>query len=86
MFVDVAGKFERVSAFQGSWKEGPIVVGFIGNLTKRTIAPESIEYIKGYYNRAGWNHRFVDEFPKEMEIRNGFAIGNITNGFMVIEK
>ena len=83
--VDVSGKFTRVSAFTGNRRDSPVVVAFIGNLTKETIAPKSIEYIKWFYEREGWKHRFVDEFPDGIEQRQGSPNGNFVNDYMVIE-
>lgn len=84
--TNVEGKFTRVSAFTGSRKDSPVVVAFVGNLTKETIAPESIAYIKWFYGREGWEHRFVKEFPDGIERRNGSPSGNFVNEYMVIEK
>ena len=84
--TNVDGKFERVSAFDGSHKKGPVVVAFAGNLTRETIRDESVEYIKWFYGRSGWKHRFTYEFPEGIEKRPGMPMGSLINEFMVIEE
>ena len=81
---EIFGRFARVSDF--SDRTGPVLVGFCGDVYPHDLRPEHIEYIKAFYNRAGWGHRFYNEWPEEIKpaYPAAKAKGNFKNGFMLI--
>lgn len=53
----IAGRFLKVG-------ENPLVIGFIGNIRAENLSEENIEYLKGFYNAKGKQHRIIQDYPQ----------------------
>lgn len=56
--LHIAGRFTLVSRSAGT-----VVVGCIGSLWAEDLSPAQLDYIRGFYNCAGWPHRIVPDYP-----------------------
>ena len=56
--LSIAGRFTLVSRSAGT-----VVVGCIGSLWAEDLSPAQLDYIRGFYNCAGWTHRIVPDYP-----------------------
>lgn len=80
--MNISGRFGRCTDF--SDRNGPMVVGFLGNVWPHDLTRDQIGLIKSFYGRTDWDHKFYNEWPNEFEPAYSAAKANFKNGFMVI--
>lgn len=81
-FVDIAGRFSRVS--KTTYRDGVVLVGFVGYVYPHDLTAEQIAYIKAFYMMPGGDHEFFNKWPDEIEAAYPAAKTNFKNGFMLI--
>ena len=81
--TSLAGKFHRVS--KTTYRDGIVLVGFIGDVWPHDLNPKQIDYIKTFYNMPlGSGHMIFNEWPLGFEPEYPATKTNIKNGFMAI--
>lgn len=81
--MNINGKFAKVS--KTTYRDGKVLIGFIGDVYPHDLTESQIEYIKAYYMMPRSTHRFYNEWPDKIEPAYPAAKNNFINGFMLIE-
>ena len=82
--MTIAGKFGIVSATD--YRDGIVLVGFLGNAYPHDLTQKQIDYIKGFYNMENYEHKICDEWPSEIEPLYPAAKSNFKNGYILLTK
>lgn len=77
----ISGRFLKAS--DTTYRDGKVVVGFIGSAYPQTLTTEQIQYIKDFYNMHGSKHEVCQEFPDDIEPMCS-AMKNLKNGFLIL--
>ena len=80
----ISGKFTKVSKSYD--KNSNVLISFVGDLWPHDLTSANIEYIKSFYSRPGWNHKFLDKWPEDIEPWYPAAKSRTKNRFMLIYK
>ena len=81
---NMAGRFSRVSAT--TYRDGVVLVGFLGSLWPRDLYPEDVAYIKAFYMMPGSTHEILNDWPEGIEPWYPAAKVNFKNGFMLLRR
>lgn len=80
--MNISGRFTRVS--DTTYRDGVVLVGFVGNVYPHDLSKENIDHIKAFYCMSGCKHEFFNEWPEFITPAYPAAKKNIRNGFMLI--
>lgn len=81
--MNINGRFGRVS--DTTYRDGVVLVGFLGSLYPHDLTPDNIKYLKGLYNMPNSTHEFFNEWPDGIEPAYPAAKKNFKNGFMLLK-
>lgn len=82
--MNISGRFGLASATD--YRDGVVLVGFLGNVYPHDLTADNINYIKGMYNMGGSKHEFFNAWPDEIEPLYPAAKTNFKNGYMLLTK
>lgn len=82
--MNIDGRFSIVSATD--YRDGVVLVGFLGRVCPHDLKPRQIEYIKYFYNMPNSTHEIFTEWPNGIEPRYPAAKSNFKNGFLLLKK
>lgn len=82
--MNINGRFGLVS--KTDYRDGVVLVGFLGNVYPHDLRKEQIDYIKCCYNMSGCNHEIFTDWPDGIEPLYPAAKKNFKNGFMLLTK
>lgn len=80
--MTINGRFGLVSATD--YRDGVVLVGFLGNVYPHDLKQEQIDYIKGVFNMPGCYHQIFSEWPEYIAPLYPAAKKNFRNGFMLL--
>lgn len=80
--MTINGRFGLASSTD--YRDGVVLVGFLGNVWPRDLTPRQIDYIKGMYNMSGCKHEIFNDWPEGIEPLYPAAKKNFKNGFMLL--
>ena len=80
--MNISGKFTIASATD--YRDGIVLVAFMGNVYPHDLKQAQIEHIKWFYNMPGCRHEILAEWPQEIEPRYPAAKANFKNGFLLL--
>ena len=82
--MNISGRFGLASATD--YRDGVVLVGFLGNVYPHDLTADNINYIKCMYNMGGSKHEFFNAWPDEIEPLYPAAKTNFKNGYMLLTK
>ena len=82
--MNISGRFGIASATD--YRDGVVLVGFLGRLHPHDLTAAHIAYIKAFYNMPGSQHEIFNEWPAGIEPRYPAAKSNFNNGFILLTK
>ena len=82
--MNINGRFGIAS--KTDYRDGVVLVGFLGNVYPHDLRKEQIDYIKTFCCMSGCKHEFFNEWPEQIEPPYPAAIKNFKNGFMLLTK
>lgn len=80
--MTINGRFGLASATD--YRDGVVLVGFLGNVWPRDLTHRQIDYIKGMFNMTGCQHEIFNEWPEGIEPLYPAAKKNFKNGYMLL--
>ena len=82
--MNLNGRFGRVSTT--TYRDGVVLVGFLGNVYPHDLTAENIKWLKGMYNMPqDCKHTIFLEWPDGIEAAYPAAKKNFKNGFILFE-
>ena len=82
--MTIGGKFSRASAT--TYKDGVVLVGFVGNVYPHELTDENIQYIKDFYGMHDSVHEICMDWPGGVEPWYPSAKKNFKNGYLLLKK
>ena len=82
--MTINGKFGLASAT--NYRDGVVLVGFLGNAYPQKLTAKQIDYIKGLYNMTGSKHEICTEWPAGVKPYYPAAMSNFKNGYILLTK
>ena len=80
--MNISGKYTIASATD--YRDGIVLVAFMGNLYPHDLTPAQITHIKWFYNMPNSRHEIRTEWPDEIAPRYPAARTNFKNGFLLL--
>ena len=82
--MNISGRFGLASATD--YRDGVVLVGFLGNVYPHDLTAENIKFIKAMYNMSGSKHEFFNGWPDGIVPLYPAAKKNFKNGYMLLTK
>ena len=82
--MNISGRFGMASATD--YRDGVVLVGFLGNVYPHDLTAGNIAFIKTFYNMSECKHEFFSEWPDGIEPLYPAAKKNFKNGYMLLTK
>lgn len=82
--MNIEGRFSIVS--DTDYRQGIVLVAFLGDVYPHDLKETQIEYIKGFCNMRGCRHEIFNEWPDGIEPRYPAAKRNFKNGYILLTR